>query len=412
MPVHKCPNGKWRIGRGDCIYTTEEKANEAYRAYLAQTYGKEFGKMPVQLKNIVISFISLVKAGANNRKILIKAIDGEPSIEFQAPIIKIDEDGRRFYSVVYAPNEEDLQGEFASADDIQKAAYDFMKNLRAVNIDKNHSFENEQAFVAESWLIRKDDPLFPEEKEGSWAVGIIVEDDDVWKEILDGKIEAVSMGGIADKVQDQFIEKAVEETESEYRIRIKSPSLFQADSFRYKSISSEKGGISLVIGKLKGQSTTTAQAVRFKKKTDGGAGWTKSEAQAWWNDHKASLNKFVIPDQLEFDFEELQDETFLAKVFKEVLHKLTKKGGNEDMKKEEVQEMIDESIKKALKEAPKPLSKEDMTEVVKVALKPTVDRITELEKTSKGSRQGDDDITGDSDLEAIGTDIAKAINEK
>jgi len=34
MPVRKCSNGKWRIGNGPCIYTSKEKANRAYTAYL------------------------------------------------------------------------------------------------------------------------------------------------------------------------------------------------------------------------------------------------------------------------------------------------------------------------------------------------------------------------------------------
>jgi len=34
MPVRKCSNGKWRIGDGECVYTTEASANRAFRAYL------------------------------------------------------------------------------------------------------------------------------------------------------------------------------------------------------------------------------------------------------------------------------------------------------------------------------------------------------------------------------------------
>lgn len=36
MPVSKCPNGKWRIGSGECIYESKESATRAYIAYLAQ----------------------------------------------------------------------------------------------------------------------------------------------------------------------------------------------------------------------------------------------------------------------------------------------------------------------------------------------------------------------------------------
>jgi hypothetical protein len=35
MPVLKCSNGKWRIGESACIYETEEKATEVWKAILA-----------------------------------------------------------------------------------------------------------------------------------------------------------------------------------------------------------------------------------------------------------------------------------------------------------------------------------------------------------------------------------------
>lgn len=35
MPVIKCSNGKWRIGSGQCIYDTEEKATQVWQAILA-----------------------------------------------------------------------------------------------------------------------------------------------------------------------------------------------------------------------------------------------------------------------------------------------------------------------------------------------------------------------------------------
>ena len=41
MPVIKCSNGKYRIGSGECIYDTEEKALQVWKAILASgQYGK------------------------------------------------------------------------------------------------------------------------------------------------------------------------------------------------------------------------------------------------------------------------------------------------------------------------------------------------------------------------------------
>lgn len=41
MPVIRCKNGKYRIGSGKCIYDTKEKAERAYRAYLAEKNSKK-----------------------------------------------------------------------------------------------------------------------------------------------------------------------------------------------------------------------------------------------------------------------------------------------------------------------------------------------------------------------------------
>lgn len=36
MPIYRCDNGKYRIGDGECMYNSEESAERAYVAYLAQ----------------------------------------------------------------------------------------------------------------------------------------------------------------------------------------------------------------------------------------------------------------------------------------------------------------------------------------------------------------------------------------
>lgn len=49
MPIYDCGNGKYRIGEGECMYTSRENAEEAYRAYLAQEKS-----MLYQYKNITL----------------------------------------------------------------------------------------------------------------------------------------------------------------------------------------------------------------------------------------------------------------------------------------------------------------------------------------------------------------------
>jgi len=40
MPVHKCSNGKYRIGSGSCMYTSKAAANRAYKGYRGKKHSK------------------------------------------------------------------------------------------------------------------------------------------------------------------------------------------------------------------------------------------------------------------------------------------------------------------------------------------------------------------------------------
>lgn len=49
MPVFKCrskkfPKGRYRVGKGPCMYKSKSAADRAYRAYLAKRKGRRGGK--------------------------------------------------------------------------------------------------------------------------------------------------------------------------------------------------------------------------------------------------------------------------------------------------------------------------------------------------------------------------------
>ena len=81
--------------------------------------------------------------------------------------------------------------------------------------------------------------------------------------------------------EDEIIEKGVDETENEIRIRVQDSSLFEQDSFKYKIIKSSKPRVKAVFGKKKGSSTMELQAYRFPKED----GWDKKSAKAWVKEH-------------------------------------------------------------------------------------------------------------------------------
>lgn len=166
--------------------------------------------MPKLLKNIKITHISLVKSGANQKEIIYKSSDKEPLYAKQIQIKKSDEELGVVYGIVYAPASVDTDGDYTNADEILKAAYDFMKNKNTGNVDKDHSFEIEKAYVAESWILKENDAIFPDEPIGSWAVAIKLEDEELKKAVKDGDIAGISMAGTATKEDDETVSKADE----------------------------------------------------------------------------------------------------------------------------------------------------------------------------------------------------------
>ncbi len=160
--------------------------------------------MPNLLKDIAITHISLVKNGANGKQIIYKSADSS-NYEKNIAIKKSDNEKGVIYGIVYSPDEVDSQGDFTTAEEIEKAAYNFMKGLNANNVDIEHSFKSEDAFVAESWILKANDPVFPDEKEGSWAVAIKLESEELKELAKSGEISGLSMAGVAIK---QEVEKS------------------------------------------------------------------------------------------------------------------------------------------------------------------------------------------------------------
>lgn len=72
----------------------------------------------------------------------------------------------------------------------------------------------------------------------------------------------------------------VETTENYVRVRVRDVGDFQEGSLRTITISKDKG-IKAVIGRLKGETTTTVQAYLFDKDK-----WSEAEAEAWVREHK------------------------------------------------------------------------------------------------------------------------------
>lgn len=154
-----------------------------------------------EIKDLTVSFLSLVKAPATGKALTLKSENADERYQV-FELVKTDNERMVAYGVVYAPGEVDAHGDFAGETAIRRAAYEFMREARLKNIDAEHSFKQEQAYVAESWLVRKGDPMFPDEAEGAWVVGIQIGDPDLWEKLKSGEFTGISLAGIASMAPD------------------------------------------------------------------------------------------------------------------------------------------------------------------------------------------------------------------
>lgn len=96
---------------------------------------------------------------------------------------------RIVFAEVLVPDTVNVAGDFHTKQSIRDFAYGFM--ISGFDIDINHNGVNrsDHIKVVESFIAREGDKDFIE---GAWVVGMFVGADDVWQDILDGKLNGYS----------------------------------------------------------------------------------------------------------------------------------------------------------------------------------------------------------------------------
>lgn len=98
------------------------------------------------------------------------------------------------FGEVYVPWEVDLQGQYATEEEVSKFAYKFM--LEYQKLGEMHASwampdGKSPGKIVESFLARRGDPDFVE---GAWVLGVKFHDD-VWAKVLAGEYRGYSIGG-------------------------------------------------------------------------------------------------------------------------------------------------------------------------------------------------------------------------
>jgi len=109
------------------------------------------------------------------------------------------EEKRLVFAEVYSPLHVDTDGETMTADEIEKMAYRFLAKGNVSKIDVGHNRKESGCYIVESFLVRKNDP--DNFIEGSWVLGVKIEDPEIWAQIKSGELNGFSFDGSVVKTE-------------------------------------------------------------------------------------------------------------------------------------------------------------------------------------------------------------------
>ena len=104
------------------------------------------------------------------------------------------------FGEVYVPSRKDTDGNYMSAETIEKMAHDFLANSRNSCISKDHDGNPNKGCVVESFIARENDPDFIA---GSWVVGVHIPDAQIWKSIEAGELTGFSNEGEGTLIEEE-----------------------------------------------------------------------------------------------------------------------------------------------------------------------------------------------------------------
>ncbi|HDR6825841.1 TPA: hypothetical protein QCV86_003034 [Bacillus thuringiensis] len=160
-----------------------------------------------ELKNAKITHVSYVDKAANKKQFFFTKSEKKPTFKKDIQLLtKADDPKKLVYGVVYEPGVEDAHQDFMTAEEIEKAAHEFLKDSR--DIDKQHDFVPGAGELVESY-IAPDDLVINDQTitKGSWIIATKATDE-VWEQIQNGDITGYSMAGIAEVEEQEVVSKS------------------------------------------------------------------------------------------------------------------------------------------------------------------------------------------------------------
>jgi len=107
----------------------------------------------------------------------------------QATIKRRDDYERVVYAEVIVPEVPNTYGDVHTREDTRLFCELYMKRGYDMDLEHDNVSVADHVKVVESFIARKGDPDFIE---GSWVIGVHIDDDDIWQKVLDGELNGFS----------------------------------------------------------------------------------------------------------------------------------------------------------------------------------------------------------------------------
>lgn len=342
-----------------------------------------------EITDLKVLLISLVDKGANGKSIILKSTSAEKSsnaeeVNTTHAVIKTDVEKRLVYGIVYSPDQVDAHGDYMTSPEIEKAMHRFMKASNTNAVDTNHNLEvADGCYIVENWIVKSGDPLFPDEV-GAWALAIKIDNDEIWDKVKKGEYAGLSMYGFARKSEEKKSKNPDEKSVIKKVVNFFKSLDGEVENELSKSFESRMSRLSI-------QSVIDACA---------GACYDAVYESGDLDTARSSIASIFATAKKAIEKLELAKKSHDVEALDEVIEEVTKTFEDLKKNKNEVQEMNEEQIKELLKTEREELTKtfedkfkslEESNESLKTENEVLKQKLEDIEKVSKGSKQQDGD---------------------
>lgn len=124
---------------------------------------------------------------------------------------------RVVFAEVLIPETPNVYGDYMSREHVKAAAYAFLRHGFGIDIEHDNVDVSGAVNVVESFIVRPGDPDFIE---GSWVIAMYIGDDQIWRDVLDNKINGFSYEALV-----QFLPAVLHEDDDLMRYGVTEASL-------------------------------------------------------------------------------------------------------------------------------------------------------------------------------------------